>query len=56
MEELNEKLCGHSLKLSCLEGLWREPKEVVAENNVVEKVKDADSDVTTAISHESVDR
>lgn len=24
MEELSEKVCGHSLKLRCLEGLWRE--------------------------------
>lgn len=24
LEELSEQLCGHSLKLRCLEGLWRE--------------------------------
>lgn len=56
MEELSEQLCGHSLKLSCLEGLWREPKGLVKENKAVEEAQDADSNVTTAISGASAGR
>lgn len=56
MEELSEQLCGHSLKLSCLEALWREPKGVVKENKSAEEAKDADSNVTSAISGASASR
>lgn len=56
MEELSEQLCGHSLKLSCLEGLWREPKGLVQENGSVEEAQDADSNVTTTLSGASACR
>lgn len=56
MEELSEKLCAHSLKLSCLEGLWREPDGIFKDKKATEEIKGVDSDVMTAVSDASARR
>lgn len=58
LEELSEKLCGHSLKLRCLEGLWRETGSVDCNGGAGAKVDTGDSKgnttTTTTTTNEAI--